>query len=325
MKRLSEFIDLGGFDEFDLSILQHIAISYKEHNIFNKGHLILEKYGVYDGLNDLILLIEKDIKNMLKNPDNKDGFELKYFKKDLNDIKNIFFNELIIDIALNENTDEGNYENNEKINKDSLLFDIVNIDIYSRKNANDVNIDDIIESIKHEFIHAFNNYNLLLKNNKSLSELTDSDFYNKLYPKVYFNDFEKYIRKVLYFTLQEEQNAFIGELSDELRRNKSKVKTPKDALNILKDSIIYKTYKDLYIHIQEYKDNKLNQEYIDLITNEYNDICNTKLTSNKVFKKLNFLITKSIKKFDTVIGKLCLENLNNIKTLIPSNIYLNED
>ena len=25
-------------------------------------HLILEKYGVYDGLNDLILRIEKDIK-----------------------------------------------------------------------------------------------------------------------------------------------------------------------------------------------------------------------------------------------------------------------
>lgn len=62
MKTLCEFIDFSDFDEFDLSILPHISISYKEHNIFNKMHLILEKYGVYDGLNDLILRIEKDIK-----------------------------------------------------------------------------------------------------------------------------------------------------------------------------------------------------------------------------------------------------------------------
>ena len=325
MKTLREFIDFSDFDEFDLSILPHISISYKEHNIFNKGHLILEKYGVYDGLNDLILRIEKDIKKMIKNPDNKEGFQLKYSNENLKDIKNIFFSKLIIDISLNDENEEGNYEDNDEINKDNLLFDEVYIDIYTRKDINNIHIDDIVESIKHEFIHAYNNYNLLLKNNKSLTELSDSDFYNKLYPKLYFNEFEKYIRKVLYFTLQEEQNAFIGQLSDELRQNKSKVKNPKDALNILKNSIIYQTYKDLYVHIQEYKDNKLSKEYIDLITDEYNNICNTKLTANKVFKKLEFLIKKSIKKFDNIIGKLCLENLNNIKTLIPSNVYLNEN
>ena len=49
---------------------------------------------------------------MIKDPDNKEGFQLKYSNNDLKDIKNIFFSELIIDISLNDETEEGNYEDN---------------------------------------------------------------------------------------------------------------------------------------------------------------------------------------------------------------------
>ena len=70
---------------------------------------------------------------MIKDPDNKEGFQLKYSNNDLKDIKNIFFSELIIDISLNDETEEGNYEDNEEINKDTLLFDEIYIDIYIEK------------------------------------------------------------------------------------------------------------------------------------------------------------------------------------------------
>ena len=94
----------------------------------------------------------------------------------------------------------------------------------------------------------------------------------------------------------------------------SKIKNPKDALNILKNSIIYQTYKDLYIHIQEYKDNKLNKEYIDLITNEYNNICDTKLTANKVTST----ITKA-QKNQSLESSLNgdFSKLNSFQNLVP--------
>ena len=315
MKSLKEFIDFSNFNSFDMMVLPHITISYNEHNTHNRFHIIMEKYGVYDGLNELVDLICKDADE--KRKQDEFSFQLIYTRKELKDIKNIFFSKLVVDIELGE-SDNSEYEDNESINKKTLLFDEVIINIYAE------NINELSEVLKHELTHAYNNYNLLLKDDNKMSELSNSDFYTNLYPKLYMDEFEKYLRKVLYFTIGEEQNAFIAQLSDELKQNKSKVKTPSDALNILKNSDIYKAYTGLFANIEKYKHNELDQKYINLITNEYNNICNKNLTANKVFKKLEFLINKSLKKFNNIIGKLCLENLNNITSMSPSNLYIND-
>jgi hypothetical protein len=87
---------------------------------------------------------------------------------------------------------------------------------------------------------------------------------------------------------------------------------------------VYKAYKSLYYYINLYKDNKLDDFEINVITKEYNKISGTQLTANKVFKKLEFLINKSNRKLDNIIGKLCLENLNNASCMAPQWLYLED-
>ena len=124
-------------------------------------------------------------------------------------------------------------------------------------------------------------------------------------------EFSWYIKMVLYLTLEIEQNAFITELTNELNFHKDEIESPVDALNVLKQSKIYQTYKFLYRNLMRYTNKDTNQEWVKKLTEEYNKISNTNWSSEKVIKKLKHLIQKSLKKFDNIIGKLCVDSLNN--------------
>ena len=63
MKKFSE-LDLKPIIEnyIDYSILQHLAIKYKEHHKYSRRRVILEKYGIYDGCEELSQFIYNKIK-----------------------------------------------------------------------------------------------------------------------------------------------------------------------------------------------------------------------------------------------------------------------
>ena len=148
--------------------------------------------------------------------------------------------------------------------------------------------------------------------------ITNSDIFKNS------GELKKNIIKILYFTVKEERNAFIAQMAEELKRNKSKVNNPKDAFNILKNSPIYMTYKNLYefVHSFDNTRNTNDKESMDIITQAYNDLCGTKMTPDKVMKKLKFLMDKAMKKFDTIVAKLCVENLNNVTTMAATKLFL---
>ena len=116
----------------------------------------------------------------------------------------------------------------------------------------------------------------------------------------------------MYFLLGYEKNAFIAQIKADLENNKDKIYGPIDALNVLKKSETYVTYQRLNKAIGRYFNNNLSEEKIKEIEDAYTDITGQKMTWNKIFKKLQALSDKTMKKLDKILPKLCVESLNNV-------------
>ena len=118
-----------------------------------------------------------------------------------------------------------------------------------------------------------------------------------------------------------EKNAFIAQIKGELSKYKENIKGPNDALEILKKSRIYKAYKLLDYQINMYFDNKLDNNDIKEIENAYIKITQEKKTTNQIFKTLRNLSKKTLKKLDTQLPKMCIENLNNILVTDDTKLF----
>lgn len=312
---LIEQAEIAELDAFDYEVLQHLAIAYKFNNVHVRFY-VNEKFGVYDGLKELEKILSNDI--VKRYWDKREAvFTLDYTRDQFKDIPNIFFEHLHLNIDMTKNEGAEYHDWEAKLNPKTLLIKDAIIDVIVR------NDDDIPEHLRHELTHGYNQYQSMLKGSNYFAELSTSKFYKEI-TSLTFNSARKWIRKSLYLTLDEEQNAFVAQLSGELEKNRRLVKTPMDALRILKNSTVYKAYKSLYYYINLYKAGRLRDSEINIITDEYNKISGTQLTTNKVFKKLEFLINKSNRKLDNIIGKLCLENLNNASGMAPQWLYIED-
>lgn len=301
MKKLSEYINSTDKSFINESILSHIAIEYKVNDIGEGRRIINEKYGIYEGCEELANFIVKDIfthNNMDK--------QFKYSKESLDVIKNIFFNTLIIDIDTSSDEEFGECDNDISINKD-LLIDEVWINIYGKRHTK----SSIKGIIMHELTHVYNNYLMLLKGNENFIITTNSDMYRNI-TDISGGPTEKDLKQVLYFLLGYERNAFVAQLKGELEDYKSKINTPYDALKILKKCPVYLAYERvnniIKYHIKNSKDSNL-------IASLYKEITGSddNMSTSKILKKLKLQSDKALKKLDTVIPKLCVESLNNHK------------
>lgn len=317
MKKLSDYIEEFNIIEnyIDYSILQHLAIEYKYNHLYSRNRLILERYGIYDGCESLAKYItDKILKNGLDN-------QYKFTKDELKGFKNIFFNNLIIDIDSSENKG-GEYFDNDELTND-LLFDEVWINLYVQENHKSL----ILETIMHELTHAYNNYMMILKNDDNYIKTSSSLLYQNITNTNTDSNNEFFLKKALYLLLGYEQNAFFSQIKAELSKHKEKIKTPLDALQILKKSNVYKAYIRLNNEISDYMNDKLSDDEIKEIEDLYYNITNKKETANKIFKKLKALSNKTLKKLDHQLPKLCIENLHNVLVTDDTNMFkiLGED
>lgn len=300
MRNIVDYIEQTEQDSFiNESLLSHIAIEYKVNDISEGSRIINEKYGIYNGCEELVDFIVKDIFNH----DNLD-YQFEYNRDTLKDIKNIFFKKLIIDIDTSAEEEYGECDDNLSIDKD-LLVDEIWINIYEKK----PNKHSIKGTLMHELTHAYNNYMMLLKCNNGFIDAARSDMYRNIID-VRGGNTERDLKFILYFLLGYERNAFIGQLKSELESHRNKINTPKDALEILKKCPIYKTYlrvdNTIRYHLTNSKDS-------DLIANIYKEITGSDKneSSLKILKRLKSQSDKALKKLNTIIPKLCVENLNN--------------
>lgn len=303
MKLINKYINDSILDYFDLNVLDQI---------------ILEKNGVYEGCEELTDFILKDIEKKYNNNEKK--FVLTYIKNKLTKFKNIFFEKLTLSINFINNDEDGveffgAYDGNDKLNEKTLLFDEVEIKF------NLISLSEFNHVFIHEINHAFVDYKKILKTGKGIKEIGNSSFYKNIVSWDYDDQENLDIKQILYYTFKDEVNAFTTAFSAALKENKNKIKTPKDALTIIKRTEEYRTYKHLYCIIERYfhyyeKQNSTDLEEwrrngfkdrVNKITKYYNEISNTNMSTEKVFKKLKFLIDKTNKKIDSIIGKLCVE------------------
>lgn len=282
----------------------HFYIEGLLHESFKYSYFkILETHSSYIGQKELIINLSKKIYNIIRNQEPIDTLELN--KKDLDEYQNIFFNKLIIYLY----GETGYVVSKSKYIKSNKIFDQVIININSQE-YNDYK--DIVKCLVHELLHAYNDYQSYFK--KSEFKLIDlvnknSSYFKTLSSKSITS--EDICKRICNNIRQWEQNSYISELSVELENNNfdfSKYQTPKDLnkalYEIFKNSDTWNQYSVLwnYLMILNKKD-KNDKDKLEF-QKTYNEINNTSLTFNKIYKKLDGLFNKIFKKIERLIPKL---------------------
>ena len=296
--RIQEDINI----ESDLEL--HFYIEFLLEESFKYSYFtILEKHSSYIGQKELVIDLSRDIYNIIRNREPEDTLELD--KKDLEEYPNIFFNKLIIYLYAKTgyNVSKSKYIDSEKT-FDKVIININPDEYYDYK--------DIVKCLVHELLHAYNEYkNYLTNSNTKLVNLTDK---NSSYFKTIFSNnitIENICKRICNNIRKWEQNAYISELSTELENNKFdfyKYSEHKDAykkaFEIFRNSDVWIQYSTLKKYLTLLKDNSDENKL--KFQNTYNNINNTSLSFNKIYKKLNDI-------FDII--------LNKINRLIPKLIY----
>ena len=303
MQSFTNYIKESVNDCIDESLLSHIAIEYKVNDIGEGRRIVNEKYGIYDGCEELANYITNDIFSRHAFDDAS-----QYRKENLGDIKNIFFKELTVDIDTSSD-DGGECDDEISIGSD-LLVDEIYINIYLVNPTK----SEIKGILMHELTHIYNNYIMQLKGDKNFIKTSRSAMYQNIID-MSGGPIERDIKTVLYFLLGYERNAFIAQLKAELEDHKDKINTPREALEILKNCPIYKTYMRINNILAQHISNQNENPDSQLIAQIYKQITGNKSneSSMKILKRLKSQSNKAIKKLNTVIPKLCVENLNNRK------------
>lgn len=296
--RIQEDINI----ESDLEL--HFYIEFLLEESFKYSYFtILEKHSSYIGQKELVIDLSREIYNIIRNHEPEDTLELD--KKDLEEYPNIFFNKLIIYLygKTGYNVSKSKYIDSEKT-FDKVIININPDEYYDYK--------DIVKCLVHELLHAYNEYkNYLTNSNTKLVNLTDK---NSSYFKTIFSNnitIENICKRICNNIRKWEQNAYISELSTELENNKFdfyKYSEHKDAykkaFEIFRNSDMWIQYSTLKKYLTLLKDNSDENKL--KFQNAYNNINNTSLSFNKIYKKLNGI-------FDII--------LNKINRLIPKLIY----
>lgn len=311
MKSITKYItnriqeDIGITFENIVSDLElHFYVEFLLEESFKYSYFtILEKHSSYIGQKELVIDLSRKIYNIIRNHEPENVLELD--KKDLEEYPNTFFNTLIIYLygKTGYNISKSKYIDSEKT-FDKVIININPDEYYDYK--------DIVKCLVHELLHAYNEYkNYLTNSNTKLINLTDK---NSSYFKTIFSNnitTENICKRICNNIRKWEQNAYISELSTELENNKFdfyKYSEHKDAykkaFEIFRNSDTWVQYSTLKEYLTLLKDdsdeNKLKFQ------NAYNNINNTSLSFNKIYKKLNDV-------FDSI--------LNKINRLIPKLIY----
>lgn len=284
---------------------QHFYCEFVLQESFKFSYFnILEKYGSYIDQKELIIDLAKEIYLVVKHNEPENSFKLD--GNDLKEYSNIFFKELIIELV---NNTSGYLANKSKYLKDEKLFDTVIINI----NYNDCKrYLNLCSTIMHEMLHAYNEYKSYISNSPlKLKDITNT---KSNYYKTIFNGSEispsNICKRIINNIRQFEQNAYLSELSTVLDTHKfdiSKYNTVNDAykqaLEIFKNSDTWTQYSVLWNYINELQDDGSEEDKIEF-ANTYNEINNTSLTYNKIYKKLDGLFNKILKRIETTVPKL---------------------
>ena len=296
------------------SLLQHIAIELKKQDI------IYEKFGEYDGCEDL----SKYIINKLKKVNYQNIIitynDVKYINNIVFDNLYIIFNESdknIADYIIPTQEDKQsliqydlnpNYEEYSTIDNKTNRFSNCLIIIESHSFRNN-RLESLLE---HELTHLFNDYKIQSIGLTSFFDIFNNDSYKrtKEYNQHKHPLKASQLENALYLFNEYENNAFIAQLCSEIRELKQYDEYYKNnkldankVYNAVKGLDIYQAYMNIGNFINDFDNNALTKrEQIEII-NEWEKIYKEKLTLNQIFKKLKQKFIKTKQKIESIIPK----------------------
>ena len=266
-----------------------------------------ENLGTFDGLLDICEYCAQAIYSACNGAEisTNEEYNIKVSKDDLEGMSNVFFKEIQFNIIFVDTQNKfAQYVPNAKLDKRTNLFNKIEVNIFIDY-TKEIEPYEICNSLLHELTHAYQDYKMKLKGTDYFAKL--AQFYADAEVTDDADDIRNTIRQALYLSLSVEKAAFIAQFQAELELSKKPIYTPVDAMEVLRETDAYKFFCEMKNFIEEYKKGNLEDDAIKTITDEYNRISKTNYMPQKVFKKLEFLMDKAIKKFDRVIEKLCIE------------------
>lgn len=283
------------------NLYKHISIDYN----------ILENAGLYDGIEELARFLTNKIKTHQERE-----FKIVYNNTDieLSKFKNIFFKSIILNCERSNNYDnEAEYVLNEKIDFDKSLgifnFVVINFELSIKHDNQDTYI-----TLLHELTHAWDQYNAIKKSTSDLVNAYHVTHYGEIIKKLNRDEF---VGKLLYFINPIEVNAFVacfaGYLYNHIKDNT--INDPNKALQIIKDSDLYKNYVYMgeFINNMYNNDISIDTELIHKICKEYNTIYRKNYTETKIKKNIYNQYKKVMNKIESSIGKLCVRYVKTLK------------
>lgn len=303
---------------------------------------INEAGGLYDGQIELANKIVNDMYASKQDTTLKYDHSLKY---DHLDFKNVFFNELIVNvhfwnlssyrnqtkvssyIEFNDNPER--YDFSEKYNYDVKTNRFRTVVININCPQSNLYEEDVRARIIHELNHGYA-YWEILKNDfseKNVPDEYDSQLHkwnDKIYKKLAHsilnptNDEAKQVCYNFIYTLTRyERNAFLAEIVSYLF-DKNCFKNAADVNSALEKSHQYKLYTDEGPRVLNAIKTKWSDEMKSKLAEAYNVIYNKNYTYAKVIKLLEFKLAETIKKINRNINVLCRKYRNG--GLMKSNI-----
>lgn len=298
-------LQMIGLSDFLTSekLLNHINIDYR----------IYENAGLYDGIEDLSRFLTNKIKSHQEY-----NFILEYNYDDiqLRNFNNIFFSKIIIKCERNKyNNNYGEYIPNEEIdfNKTINKFNYIRINLsLSIKHI----AQEVYRILLHELTHAWDDYNSYKNKTTSLKTVLLNNYNNIL--KILDtskNSYDEIIGKILYFLSDIEMNAFMTEIAGYLydTLDTNTIDNPHKAVEILKNSDLYKNYKNIGSILNSISETSDYEEFKNKLTNTFNEVNNTDYSSDKVLKILINKYIKIMRKIESNIGKLCVRYVKELK------------
>lgn len=229
------------FDEFmeenSSLLLPHVYIEfyygdgfknelYEKYDSFERTQIV-EKHGVFLGCE----LIAKKVLEWIKNSKSK------IIKVP---ISNCLFTNYI-KININDFVKEAGYSFTESdFNKNNKKFDT--IVIYLNKNSIK------LPPIMHELQHAYEDYQLRLKNLSLNIKAEKQEYFENENQKDFYN---KFVGEILYYLSEFERNAFINTLKGELLDYKGVFLTVDDAFMFIKRTKVYTSYRQVFLYCEQ--------------------------------------------------------------------------
>lgn len=273
-----------------------------DHSHFTQ---LCESYGVFNGCEEITKEIMDIVDCMLKN--NVENFKTK--------INNSTFIENV-EIKLTNSSSSAFYSDsqikNGKYNPLRLRIGIAT----SKRN--------IISSIMHELLHAYENQQRCVNNAPSMGKAARTIGYDKnpINKTPSYNIIKQNISYVLYHLTDFERNAYIAQIKGELEACDKAFWDIKDAFEYIKTTVPYRNYQTIFSFCSELcgiENNKAQKDILKYVS----ELSNYNFKTYDDFRNwLNMKMKKYQRKFNNILPKIAAEYLTLSESFNPSMNYL---